>query len=95
MLEKGNEYGLILACKICNFIKHYYKFVVLLLNISYLCDMERKIRAYKNYFIDFIKSLSDIESKKVFYVLDMLQWLSEEISKDTSKRNRAGKETKE
>ena len=35
--------------------------------------MERKIRAYKNYFIDFIKSLSDIESKKVFYVLDMLK----------------------
>ena len=57
--------------------------------------MERKICAYKNYFIDFIKSLSDIESKKVFYVLDMLQWLPEEISKDTSKRNRAGKETKE
>lgn len=35
--------------------------------------MERKIRAYKNYFIDFINSLSDIESKKVFYVLDMLK----------------------
>ena len=42
--------------------------------------MERKIRAYKNYFIDFIKSLSDIESKKVFYVLDMLKWLQEEVS---------------
>ena len=35
--------------------------------------MERKIHAYKNYFIDFINSLSDIESKKVFYVLDMLK----------------------
>ena len=50
--------------------------------------MERKIHAYKNYFIDFINSLSDIESKKVFYVLDMLKWLPEEVSKDTSQRNR-------
>ena len=35
--------------------------------------MERTIHAYTNYFIDFINSLSDIESKKVFYVLDMLK----------------------
>ena len=34
---------------------------------------ERKIRAYKNYFINFIKSLSEPESRKVFYVLDMLK----------------------
>ena len=35
--------------------------------------MERKIRAYKNYFIDFISSLSEVEARKVFYVLDMLK----------------------
>lgn len=34
---------------------------------------ERRIRAYKNYFIDFISSLSDSEARKVFYVLDMLK----------------------
>ena len=34
---------------------------------------ERKIRAYRNYFTDFIKSLSEPESRKVFYVLDMLK----------------------
>lgn len=34
---------------------------------------ERKIRAYKNYFKDFIESLRMEESKKVFYVLDMLK----------------------
>ena len=35
--------------------------------------MERKIRAYKNYFTDFITSLSEVEAKKVFFVLDMLK----------------------
>lgn len=35
--------------------------------------MERKIRAYKNYFMDFVNSLRPEESKKVFYVLDMLK----------------------
>ena len=35
--------------------------------------MERKIRAYKNYFTDFISSLSEVEARKVFYVLDMLK----------------------
>lgn len=34
---------------------------------------ERKIRAYKNYFTDFIKSLQDSEARKVFYVLDLLK----------------------
>ncbi len=34
---------------------------------------ERKIRAYKNYFKDFIESLRSEESKKLFYVLDMLK----------------------
>ena len=35
--------------------------------------MERKIRAYKNYFTDFISSISELEARKVFYVLDMLK----------------------
>lgn len=35
--------------------------------------MERKIRAYKNYFTDFISSISEVEAKKVFYVIDMLK----------------------
>lgn len=34
---------------------------------------ERKIRAYKEYFTDFVKSLQDNEARKVFYVLDMLK----------------------
>ena len=34
---------------------------------------ERKILAYKNYFSDFIQSLSDVEARKVFYVIDMLK----------------------
>ena len=51
---------------------------------------ERKILAYKNYFRDFIQSLTDAEARKVFYVIDMLKtqervnakfvkYLSEEI----------------
>lgn len=35
--------------------------------------MGRKIRAYKNYFTDFIASISELEARKVFYVLDMLK----------------------
>lgn len=35
--------------------------------------MNRKIIAYKNYFIDFINSLTEQEKKKVFYVLEMLK----------------------
>ena len=34
---------------------------------------ERKILAYKNYFRDFIQSLTDAEARKVFYVIDMLK----------------------
>ena len=34
---------------------------------------ERTILAYKNYFKDFIQSLSDAEARKVFYVIDMLK----------------------
>ena len=35
--------------------------------------MEWKIRAHKNYFTDFISSISELEARKVFYVLDMLK----------------------
>ncbi len=34
---------------------------------------ERTISAYKNYFKDFINTLSDLEARKVFYVIDMLK----------------------
>ena len=36
-------------------------------------NRERIISAYKNYFKDFINSLSDAEARKVFYVIDMLK----------------------
>lgn len=35
--------------------------------------MERKIRAYKNYFVSFIDALKEEEARKIFYVLDMLK----------------------
>lgn len=35
--------------------------------------MERRIRAYKSYFMDFINSLNEAEARKVFYVLDLLK----------------------
>lgn len=35
--------------------------------------MERKIRAYKGYFMEFLNSLTDQQAKKVFYVIDMLK----------------------
>lgn len=35
--------------------------------------MERKVSAYKNYFLDFIDSLTELESRKVFYAIDMLK----------------------
>lgn len=35
--------------------------------------MERKVSAFKNYFLDFIDSLTELESRKVFYVIDMLK----------------------
>ncbi len=34
---------------------------------------ERTILAYKNYFRDFICSLTEAEARKVFYVIDMLK----------------------
>ena len=34
---------------------------------------ERTISAYKNYFRDFISSLTEAEVRKVFYVIDMLK----------------------
>ena len=34
---------------------------------------ERTISAYKSYFKDFIDTLTDAESRKVFYVIDMLK----------------------
>ena len=61
--------------------------------------VERTISAYKNYFKDFISSLTEAEAKKVFYVIDMLktqervnandafQWLPKENSEDTRKGN--------
>lgn len=35
--------------------------------------MERRIRAYRSYFTDFVSSISEVEARKVFYVLDMLK----------------------
>lgn len=35
--------------------------------------MERRVLAYKNYFVDFINSLNDAESRKVFFVIEMLK----------------------
>lgn len=35
--------------------------------------MERKIMAYKHYFMDFINSINEAEARKVFYVLDLLK----------------------
>jgi len=40
---------------------------------------ERKIRAYKHYFLDFIKSIRAEEARKVFYVIDMLK-MQERVS---------------
>ena len=36
-------------------------------------EQERKISAYKNYFLDFISTLDDGVMKKVFYVLDIVK----------------------
>lgn len=35
--------------------------------------MERKVRAYKQFFVKFIEGLKESESKKVFYVIDILK----------------------
>jgi len=34
---------------------------------------ERKVIAYGDYFAEFISSLKEYESRKIFYVLDMLK----------------------
>lgn len=49
--------------------------------------MGRKIRAYKNYFTDFITSISELEARKVFYVLDMLK-MQERFQKKSQKTPR-------
>ena len=35
--------------------------------------MERRVRAYQHYFVDFIQSLDDVQLRKVFYVIEMLK----------------------
>ncbi len=39
----------------------------------YFCKKWKKEKSYKHYFKDFIESLNENESRKVFYVLDMLK----------------------
>lgn len=36
-------------------------------------DDEREIVAYKSYFWDFMDTLTENESKKIYYILDMLK----------------------
>lgn len=49
--------------------------VVIYLNFTYFCPMnsEREIVAYKSYFWDFMDTLTESESKKIYYILDMLK----------------------
>lgn len=35
--------------------------------------MERRVRAYKDYFVKFINSLDESQARKIFYVIDMLK----------------------
>ena len=49
--------------------------------------MERTIRAYRNYFTNFITSISELEARKVFYVLDMLK-MQERFQKKSQKTPR-------
>lgn len=35
--------------------------------------MERKVKAYKSYFVDFVNTLKETEARKIFYVIDMLK----------------------
>ena len=60
---------------ICLFITFSLEKLLDLKTFSIFAPMkaERKILAYKNYFSDFIQSLSDAEARKVFYVIDMLK----------------------
>lgn len=35
--------------------------------------MERRVRAYRDYFVKFINSLDEQQARKIFYVIDMLK----------------------
>jgi phage-related protein len=50
---------------------------------------ERKVLAYKNYFLDFISTLSKDVSKKIFYSIDMIK-TQERISKKFAKHIKEG-----
>ena len=52
-------------------------------------NRERKIIAYKNYFVDFIQSLDEEVAKKIFYVIDMLK-TQERLSKQFVKHIESG-----
>ena len=60
---------------ICLFITFSLEKLLDLKTFSIFAPMkaERKILAYKDYFRDFIQSLTDAEARKVFYVIDMLK----------------------
>lgn len=55
----------------------------------YLCNMKRKIIAYGDYFNDFISSLTEDVSKKLYYVLSILE-TQERISTKFVKSIRGG-----
>jgi len=56
-------------------LSFYLLKVVISLNFIYFCPMygEREIVAYKSYFWDFMDTLTEDESKKIYYILDMLK----------------------
>ena len=56
----------------------------------YLCGMnERKVTAYKNFFLDFISTLDKGAKQKVFYSIDMLK-TQERVSEKFVKYIRKG-----
>ena len=61
-----------------SFTKYFTFQPLKLLDLKTFCNfvamkVERTISAYKNYFRDFISSLTEAETRKVFYVIDMLK----------------------
>ena len=46
---------------------HYFK------TFNYLCAMRRRIIAFGSYYHDFMKTLSEKESKKIEYILSLLE----------------------
>ena len=46
---------------------HYFK------TFDYLCTMRRRIIAFGSYYHDFMKTLSEKESKKIDYILSLLE----------------------